>query len=404
MANITDLWTYYKEIIKNETYPCLILDLDLFKENISNIVKRLQDNTNDDKKIRIASKSVRSISVLNKILELNDIYQGILSYSVREAIFLSDNGFKDIVVAYPSVNTKDISNLCLKIAKGADITLMVDSIDQVKIIQKIASENNVTIKVCLDIDLSTKFFVLHFGVRRSPIHDVKSCQIVSDEIKQSKNTLLVGIMGYEAQIAGVPDKSPAKNFILNFVIRKLKKSSLKTILTRREKIVKFLTNQGFILHFINGGGTGSVESTVKENIVTEVTVGSGFYSPRLFDYYNAFKHRPSLIYALEVTRIPAKNIYTCHGGGYVASGSLGIDKIPQPYLPNHSKLLVNEMAGEVQTPIENKKFQLKIGDPVFMRHSKAGELCEHFNDIIVVSKGVIVDRVKTYRGEGFIFL
>ena len=124
----------------------------------------------------------------------------------------------------------------------------------------------------------------------------------------------------------------------------------------------------------------------------------------MFDYYNAFRHKPALFYALEVTRIPTKNIYTCHGGGYVASGSLGIDKIPQPYLPEGSKLLVNEMAGEVQTPIESKKTILKIGDPVFLRHAKAGELCEHFNEIIVISNGSIVDRFKTYRGEGYIFL
>ena len=405
MTDSKELWNYYSSIIKSETFPCLILDMDLFSENISSIAKRLENNTSNNKTIRVASKSVRSVKILEKIFSNQDIFQGILSYSLREALFLSERGFKDILVAYPEVNKKDITQLCQVLAKSqADITLMVDSAKQVQIINELASQYNVTVKICLDIDLSTKYGPLHFGVRRSPINNLSTSLKFASEIKEFKNIQLIGIMGYEAQIAGVPDKSPAKNFLINFLIRFLKKRSIKTIKTRREEIVTALRKEGFELSLINGGGTGSVESTSNEDIVTEVTVGSGFYSPKLFDYYNAFRHKPALFYALEVTRIPTKDIYTTHGGGYVASGSLGIDKIPQPYLPTGSSLLVNEMAGEVQTPIQNKKVSLQIGDPIFMRHAKAGELCEHFNEVIVISNGSIVDRFKTYRGEGFVFL
>lgn len=405
MDSTKNLWEYYSAILKDEIYPSLILDLDLFNENLSSVARRLETSSSSKKTIRVASKSVRSISILQTIFASDPIYQGILSYSLREALFLNTKGFKDIVVAYPEINKNDIRELCLEQSKGdVNITLMVDSIHQVQIIDQLAKEQNIKIKLCLDIDLSTKFGSLHFGVRRSPIKNLKSSLMFARELKKYSNVTLVGIMGYEAQIAGVPDKSPAKNFLFNFIIRFLKKRSIKTIKNRREAIVKALKDEGFEFTFINGGGTGSVESTGNEELVTEVTVGSGFYSPKLFDYYNAFHHKPALFYALEVTRIPTENIYTCHGGGYVASGSLGIDKIPQPYLPVGSKLLVNELAGEVQTPIENKKTVLKIGDPVFMRHAKAGELCEHFNEIIVVSKGAIVDRFKTYRGEGYVFL
>ena len=405
MTSNISLYDHYSNLIRYESFPCLILDLDLFKKNINDVANRLKTHTNNTKTIRVASKSVRSIEVLKIILDSDDIFKGILSYSLREALFLHSKGFTDIVVAYPEINKNDLERFCTELhSQLIDITLMVDSIDQVKIINEISSAHSVTVKISLDIDLSTKFGVLHFGVRRSPINNVKSARFFAKEVKNYKNVELVGLMGYEAQIAGVPDKSPAKNFLINFLIRFLKKRSIKTIISRRESIVKMLKNEGFNLIFINGGGTGSVESTGEETVVTEVTVGSGFYAPVLFDYYNTFKHHPSLFYALEVVRKPANNIYTCHGGGYVASGSLGIDKIPQPYLPENSGLLVNEMAGEVQTPVENKKHKLKIGDPVFMRHAKAGELCEHFNEIIAVSNASIVDRFKTYRGEGVIFL
>lgn len=405
MTDSVDAWNYYSNIVKDEIFPCLILDLDLFSENITAVAKRLESNSSSKKTIRVASKSVRSVKLLEKILNSSDLYQGILSYSLREALFLSSKGFKDIVVAYPEINKNDITQLCQAIASlHVDITLMIDSAQQIKIINSIASQHNVTVKLCLDVDLSTKYGPLHFGVLRSPITSVKTASPVAKIIQESKHVQLVGLMGYEAQIAGLPDRSPAKNFFINYLIRFLKKRSIKTIKTRRESVVSLLKDMGFELRFVNGGGTGSVETTGKEEIVTEVTVGSGFYSPVLFDYYNAFHHKPSLFYALEISRIPTRHIYTCHGGGYVASGSLGIDKIPKPFLPLGSTLLTNEMAGEVQTPIKNTKTELEIGDLIFMRHAKAGELCEHFNEIIIVSNGSIIDRFKTYRGEGVIFL
>ena len=107
-------------------------------------------------------------------------------------------------------------------------------------------------------------------------------------------------------------------------------------------------------------------------------MGSAFFSPGLFDYYQRFRHLPAAGFAIEITRKPAKSVYTCHGGGWVASGAAGVDKLPTPYLPDGARLTENEGAGEVQTPvIYTGTEQLELGDPIFMRHAKAGELCEH---------------------------
>lgn len=399
MISKQDLYKYYKGIIQNEQYPILFLDMDKLESNTKEIKNRRLKNIS----IRIASKSIRSVSILNKILESDSIFKGILSYSGKEAIFLSQNGIGDIVVAYPVININELILIAEEIHNGADITLMVDNSIQVEKLNKIAENNSIVIPVCIDIDMSTKFLKLHFGVFRSPINNKKLATDLAELIKNLSNIKLRGIMGYEAQIAGLPDRSPAKNFILNLVIRKLKKRSIKKIKRRREEIVKSILELGHNLEFVNGGGTGSVETSSNEDVVTEVTVGSGFFSSHLFDYYDNFKHSPSLMYAIEITRVPKNGIYTCHGGGYVASGSVGIDKIPKPFLPLGAELLVNEMAGEVQTPVKYSG-ELNIGDPIIMRHSKSGELCEHFNEIVLIKEGKIVNRVKTYRGEGKIFL
>ena len=59
----------------------------------------------------------------------------------------------------------------------------------------------------------------------------------------------------------------------------------------------------------------------------------------------------------------------------------------------------------MQTPIcYTGGAALSLGDPIFMRHSKAGELCERFNTLLLVSDGAVVGEAPTYRGEGQAFL
>jgi D-serine deaminase-like pyridoxal phosphate-dependent protein len=68
-------------------------------------------------------------------------------------------------------------------------------------------------------------------------------------------------------------------------------------------------------------------------------------------------------------------------------------------------LTKNEGAGEVQTPVKYSGTEkINIGDPLFFRHSKAGELCERFNFLHLVSQGKITNIVPTYRGESMCFV
>src|SRR5947209_1954936 len=211
-------------------------------------------------------------------------------------------------------------------------------------------------------------------------------------------------MGYEAQIAGVGDNFPGHR-ARNIMVQGLKRRSIRELARRRAALVDLIKSYGLEPRFVNGGGTGSIATTRAEQAVTEITVGSGFYAPALFDNYREFRYQPAAAFAIEIVRHPRPHIYTCLGGGYIASGSVGSEKQPQPYLLERAKLIPLEGAGEVQTPIRYEgNVALKIGDPVFMRHSKAGELCERFTHLLLVSGGTIVDEIKTYRGDGQCFM
>jgi D-serine deaminase-like pyridoxal phosphate-dependent protein len=135
--------------------------------------------------------------------------------------------------------------------------------------------------------------------------------------------------------------------------------------------------------------------------VTEIAAGSGFYAPTLFDRYSDFTLTPAAAFALPVVRKPSRKVATLLGGGYIASGAAGPDRLPEPWLPEGLRLDSLEGAGEVQTPvIGDAAASLKVGDQVLLRHAKAGELCERFDSLYLVQAGEVVDEVPTYRGEG----
>ncbi len=387
-------YQYYLNALKDEKLPALVLDLDYFEENLDNVLKKA-----NGKKIRMASKSLRSVEIIKRVLRKDSQFEGILCFSIEEAIFLADKGFDNLLVAYPGLQKDLINQVVEKTKKGNFIVLMADQLEQIQIISKQAKELNGHINICLDIDMSWHLPFLNFGVYRSPLRSLANVRDLYKKIKNLGNIKIVGIMGYEAQIAGLGDNLK-NNFLKSLIIRMLKKISIPKIKKLREEVVDFFNKEGVPLLIKNGGGTGSLNSTSLENAVNEVTMGSALYSPTLFDHYKDFKYLPSLFFALEVTRNPEGNIYTCNGGGYIASGAIGLEKLPSPYLPIGMELIQNEGAGEVQTPVVIKDCPIELGQPIFFRHAKAGEVCERFKEIIILSKGNIVERVKTYRGEG----
>ncbi|KAB2442831.1 amino acid deaminase/aldolase [Bacillus luti] len=386
-------------IFKEVPLPCAFLDEVALEKNIQSIIE-----LSGNKKIRIASKSLRSVPIMKKILAANNRFQGIMCFSPREAVFLIEQGFNDVLLGYPAYDERALHEISMLTKQGLVITCMVDCEEHIVYLEKIAKKSQGCFRVCLDIDMSSRFFQFHFGVKRSPVKDVQGALKIVKKVKDSSYLILDGVMGYEAQIAGVGDHIP-NQWMKSKAISYLKKKSVLEVKERRGHIVKEIQNLGIDLRFVNGGGTGSIKTTEKDNSVTEITVGSAFYSPKLFDYYKEVKFQPAVGFALPVVRKPDLSIYTCLGGGYIASGAVGKDKEPEVWRPNGAKLLPLEGAGEVQTPIfYNGEEQVDIGDSILFRHSKAGELCERFPFVYRVKNGEIVGEYSTYRGDGQCFL
>ncbi|MGK9250997.1 amino acid deaminase/aldolase [Paenibacillus sp. P22] len=394
-----DRYAYYKSLFESLPKPSAFVDLDLLDANAAAIAREA-----GDKKVRIASKSIRCVEVLRRILRSSPVYQGIMCFTAAEAAYLVREGFDDLLLGYPQWEPEEIGNLITMAGEGRSITFMVDCREHAERIGKLAAERSLQASVCIDLDMSVSYPGLHFGVRRSPLAGWEAMRPLAESILASPWLKLEGLMGYEAQIAGVGDNVPGSG-LKNALIRQLKRRSIREVARRRREAVEGLQSLGARLRFVNAGGTGSMASSRTEAVVTEITAGSGFYSPGLFDNYEGFSYQPAAGYAVEVVRRPGPGIVTCMGGGYTASGPAGKDKLAKPYLPEGLRLLPLEAAGEVQTPLTGSAAErLSIGDPVFFRHAKAGELCERFKVLHAVSQGNIVGEYATYRGAGECFL
>ncbi len=378
--------------------PLAIVDLDAFDRNAADMVRRAAGMP-----IRVASKSIRCRHLIERVLAVPG-YAGVLAYSLPEALWLCRGGTaSDLLVAYPTVSRAALRDLAGDETARRSITIMVDSVEHLDLMDRVLGADHPAIRVCLELDVSWRplatFGVVHIGTRRSPLHTPAQARAFAKAVLARKGFDLVGVMAYEGQIAGLgdnPDGRPVRTVALRWIQRQ----SGAELVARRTEAVAAITALTS-LEFVNGGGTGSIELTASDSSVTELAAGSGLVGPTLFDAYRTFHPEPALLFALPVVHRPARNTATLFAGGYVASGTGTPDRLPSPYLPAGLTLSGVEGAGEVQTPVSGRAAaDLRLGDRVWLRHAKAGELAERFTDYHLVSGDRRVATVPTYRGEG----
>lgn len=367
--------------------PLVAVDLDAFDANADDLVRRAGGLP-----VRVASKSVRCRALLDRVLG-HPGFAGVMAYAVPEALWLAREGVRDIFVAYPSVDVPALHEVATDDLLRAEVTVTIDSVEHVRWLRDVLGAGVVGLGVAVDVDASLRLSRLHLGVRRSPTRSpaealavVRAAAGVGLDVR--------GVMFYDAQVAGLPDAGPH--------VRAVKRRSVRHLEQRRAAVVDAVRPE-VDLRFVNAGGTGSLHLFGEDRVVTELAAGSGLYGPTLFDGYDDFRPQPAMAFALPVVRRPARGLVTAYGGGYVASGEPGWSRVPSPVRRGLS-LVRAEGTGEVQTPLRGDGADdLQLGERVWMRGAKAGELLERFTTVHLVSGGRLVDSVPSYRGEGRCF-
>jgi D-serine deaminase-like pyridoxal phosphate-dependent protein len=385
--------------------PFAVVDLAALRANAADLLRRAAGRP-----IRLASKSIRCRALLERTLASDPGFRGTLAYTLPEALWLAEHGLRDLLVAYPTADRGALRRLAAR-EDDAGITLMADGTEQLDLIDAALGQAGGgaaarrPVRVCIEADAG--WWPLggrvRLGVKRSPLHTPAQAGAFARAIAARPGFALVGLMAYEAQIAGVGDRPPG-NPLMGAALRAMQRASSRELAGRRAEIVAAVRAVAE-LEYVNGGGTGSLELTAREPAVTELAAGSGLYAPTLFDAYTRFTPLPAALFALPVVRRPGPGVVTALGGGYVASGPAERSRLPRPVLPAGLRLDGREGAGEVQTPLLGAAADgLRIGDRVWFRHAKAGELCERFPELHLVEGERVVETVATYRGEGQCFL
>ncbi|TXS49843.1 amino acid deaminase/aldolase [Streptomyces sp. t39] len=380
--------------------PLAVVDLDAFDANADDLVRRA-----GGKPIRVASKSVRCRALLERVLA-REGFAGIMSFTLDESVWLARAGFGDVLLAYPSADRAGYAELAADPKLAAAVTVMVDDVAQLDLIDRSRAGGKEEIRVCLEMDTALHLLGgrVRVGARRSPLRGAAQLADLARSIARRPGFRLVGVMAYEGHIAGVGD-AVAGSPLRSRAVRLMQRAARAELATRRTEVVRAVRAVEPDLEFVNGGGTGSVQHTAAEDSVTEIAAGSGLYVPRLFDNYTSFSGRPAALFAQPVVRRPGVGTVTVLGGGYPASGAAGKDRLPVPYLPEGLRYDPQEGAGEVQTPLIGPPADdLLIGDKVWFRHAKAGELCERFAALHLIEGDRVTGTAPTYRGEGRTFL
>ncbi|AJP01211.1 alanine racemase [Streptomyces cyaneogriseus subsp. noncyanogenus] len=380
--------------------PLAIVDLEAFDANADDLVRRA-----GGKPIRVASKSVRCRALLQRVLA-REGFAGVMSFTLAESLWLARSGVDDVLLAYPSADRAGFAELTADPELAAAVTVLVDDPAQLRLIDEARDGGREVVRVCLELDTSLRLLGgrLRVGARRSPLHSPAHLADLARVVARRPGFRVVGIMAYEGHVAGVGD-AVAGRPLRSRAVRLMQAAARRELAARRAEAVRAVRAVVPELEFVNGGGTGSVQHTAAEPAVTEIAAGSGLYLPRLFDNYTSFSGRPAALFAQPVVRRPGVGVVTVLGGGYPASGAAGADRLPEPYLPQGLRYDPQEGAGEVQTPLLGfPADDLLIGDKVWFRHAKAGELCERFDALHLVEGDRVTATVPTYRGEGRTFL
>ncbi|MEL4154710.1 alanine racemase [Corynebacterium bovis] len=381
--------------------PFAVLDLDAARANARELVRRAHGVP-----VRLASKSLRIRPLIADILRTDGV-RGVLAYTLAEALWLVETGTADdVLVAYPTTDRDALRRLLADDRLRRAVTLTVDSDDHLDLVDAVrdtaGDAAGAEVRVCLDVDASLVVGPVRIGALRSPVRTPEEAAGLARRVGDRGGDRVVGLLLYEGQVAGTADTSAA--------VRAMKAVSTREIAARRARVTAAVGEALAVagrppLEFVNGGGTGSVETTAAESAVTEIGAGSGVVGPALFDHYRAFAPRPAEWFVVPVVRRPAADVVTVAGGGRIASGPPGTDRVPVVDHPEGLRLTRLEGAGEVQTPLRGAAARrLRLGDGVWFRHAKAGEQAEHTDRVVVVSGGDIIDHWPTYRGEGMTFL
>ena len=365
--------------------PLVAVDLDAFDANADDLVRRAGGLP-----VRVASKSVRCRTLLDRVLARPG-FAGVMAYAVPEAVWLVGAGVRDVFVAYPSVDEAALRAVATDDLLRAEVTVTVDSVEHVRWLRDTLGADVAGLGVALDCDASLRVGRVHLGVRRSPTRTPEQALAV---VRAALGVGLDvrGVMFYDAQVAGLPDAGPH--------IRALKRRSVRELRerapggrrggARRDRPA--LRQRGRhgqpapVRRRPGGHRAGRRLGPVRPDPLRRLRRPRPAPGDGLRPAGRA-PTGPGLRHGVR------RRLRRERGAGVVAGAARRCAAGCRWCAPRRPARCRPRCTAPTPTA-------LRIGDRVWMRGAKAGELLERFDVVHLVAGGELVATVPSYRGEG----
>ena len=279
-----------------------------------------------------------------------------MTFTLPETLWLAEQGFEDLLLAYPTADAGALEELALRSAANPERApiVMVDCAEHLDLIESVLGAAAAPVRVCIDLDASWWALGGRIKVGAEALagpHASSRRWRWPARSSERPQIELAALMAYEGQIAGVGDRPPGRR-LRGAAIRFMQRRSAAELAERRGGDRRRDRASSPSCEIVNGGGTGSLELTAAEEAVTEVTAGSGFYAPALFDHYSRFTPHPGRrLRAADRAQAGAR------GGDRARRRLPRLGRrrrrraCPPPGCPPGLQLDAEEGAGEVQTPL-----------------------------------------------------
>jgi D-serine deaminase-like pyridoxal phosphate-dependent protein len=126
--------------------PCLLLDINKLEHNISFLHRRMKELGVN---LRPHGKTAKNIDVMR--MSLKGQSGGITVSTIKEAEYYFEQGITDLVYAVGIAPSK-LDRIAGLVGRGAEITVILDSVEQIKFLSARAQQYGLTIPALIELD------------------------------------------------------------------------------------------------------------------------------------------------------------------------------------------------------------------------------------------------------------
>lgn len=312
--------------------PSLLIDLDLLEKNIKFMADFFRDKP---AKLRPHAKTHKSPLIAIKQMEAGSA-TGITVAKLGEAEVMVNGGIRNILISNEIVEPSKIARLA-GLSKHATITVAVDNIENVELLNRAAEYFKTKINVLIEVNV---------GLNRCGVEWGQPALDLSRKVMQMENIVFRGLMGYEGHAVLVPELSSRRQ-IAEVAMGKL-------IDTR-----KLLEKNGITVEFVSGGGTGTYNLTGVTPGIDEIQVGSYIFMDSTYQKTLVPFDQALTIFVTIISKTSSEK-YILDAGMKAISQDNGL-----PFIKDHPEwkvTVLNEEHAYLYTPGGNS--QLGIGDKI----------------------------------------